>query len=126
MSKDVNKTIPWEKTVVKIEELSGIPRKQIDDVANQIVLGIEATVRENQPKRDGEEISIETPFGGYTLIRYPAQNVQTQNGQQVVRPTCIGVNFTLPRNFVTKANIGLIDKATDEAADADAKKKKTA
>jgi hypothetical protein len=123
MAKDTTKVVSWEKTVAKVEEISGIPRKQIDDTANQIVLGIEAIVRENQPKRDGDTVTLETPFGGYEFIRYPAQNVQTQSGQQVVRPTCIGGNSVMPRNFITQANVGLIDKATEEA---ESKKKKSA
>jgi hypothetical protein len=114
MTKDNTKEFPWSKTVAKIEEISGIPRKQIDEVANQIVLGIEAMVLENQPKRDGDTILIDTPFAAYQFIRYPAQNVQGPDGKQVVRPTCIGGNVTIPRNFILKANIGLIDKATEE------------
>jgi hypothetical protein len=115
MSKDSVKKVPWDKTVLEIEEISGIPRKQIDEVANQIVVGIESIIEKNQPKRDGDMLSLETPFATFDFLRYGAQNVQTPEGKQVVRPTCVGANSTIPRRFVLKANIGLIDKATEES-----------
>jgi hypothetical protein len=127
VTKDASvKTIPWEKIVVEVEEISGIPRKQIDDTADQIARGMESVIEKNQPKRDGEEVVLETPFGGYTLHRLPAQNVPTENGKQVVRPTCIGLNCIIPRNFITKANVGLVDKATAESEKEKDKKKKSA
>jgi hypothetical protein len=95
--------------------VTGIPRKQIDDVSNQIVIGIESIVEKNQPKRDGDKVDILTPFGTYGLIRFGAQNQVSPEGIQVVRPTCIGMNVSLPRRFINAANIGLIDKATEEA-----------
>jgi hypothetical protein len=115
MTKDVNfKGIPWNKVVAETEEISGIPRKQIDEVANQLVLGIESVIEKNQPKRDGDGISIETPFAAYEFVRFPETNVQSPEGKTVVRPACIGGNTSIPRRFVLKANIGLVDKPTEE------------
>jgi hypothetical protein len=114
MSKEMNRVIPWPKVSTKIEELSGIPRKQIDEVANQIASGLEAIIIENQPKRDGDSISIETPFGAYDVKRFPASNIQTQEGKTVVRPACVGGSTSIPRNFILKANTGLVDKPIEE------------
>jgi hypothetical protein len=45
MVKDANiKGISWPKVVAETEEISGIPRKQIDEDANQLVLGIESII----------------------------------------------------------------------------------
>jgi hypothetical protein len=120
MAKDTVKEIPWAKVVAEIEDISGIPRKQIDEMANQMVLGVESVIEKNQPKRDGDEVTIETPLGTIGLVRFGAQNVLTPDGRQVVRPACVGANIGLGRNFIYKANIGLVDKATEEA-----EKKKT-
>jgi hypothetical protein len=123
MTKDPSKTIPWSKIVAEVEEISGIPRKQVDEVSNQIVLGIESIIEKNQPKRDGDVVMLESPFCGYELTRVASHNVVGPDGKQVVRPTCIGLNVTGPRNFIIKANIGLVDRATEEA---EKKKAKTA
>jgi hypothetical protein len=113
MAKDV-KEIPWNKVVAETEEISGIPRKQIDEVANQLVLGIESVIEKNQPKRDGDSVVIETPFVSYDFMRFPASNVQTQDGRTALRPSCIGGNTSIPRHFIEKANIGLVDKPIEE------------
>jgi hypothetical protein len=127
MSKETTKTVPWSKVVLKTEELSGIPRKQIDEVANQIAIGIGATAEENQPKRDGDSVNIESPFGTYEFTRYPAQNINVSDGRTMLRPACVGANVSIPRVFVNKANIGLIDNPTEEAEqEKEHKKTKTA
>jgi hypothetical protein len=123
MSKDSIKEIPWAKVVAKTEEISGIPRKQLDEVSNQLVIGIDTVLEENQPKRDGDKVDIMTPFATYEMIRYGAENKMSSDGVQTVRPTCVGMNISIPRRFVNAANIGLIDKATEEA---EKKKTKTA
>jgi hypothetical protein len=123
MSKDSIKEIPWSKVVAKTEEISGIPRKQLDEVSNQLVIGIDAVLEENQPKRDGDKVDIMTPFATYEMVRYGAENRTSADGIQSVRPTCVGMNVSIPRRFVNAANIGLIDKATEEA---EKKKAKTA
>jgi hypothetical protein len=124
MSKESTKIIPWEKTVAEIEDVSGIPRKQIDEVATQIGAGIESIIKNNQPKRDGDKVSIETPFCLYTMERLGERNIVSPEGNSVTRPVCIGMNNSVPKRFVNAANIGLIDKISDEA-DAEAKKKTT-
>jgi hypothetical protein len=123
MTKETTRSIAWPKVVAEIEDLSGIPRKQIDEVSNKIVKGLESIIEKNQPKRDGEEVCIETPFAGYRFSKHPAQNTIGHDGKQIARPTCIGANISIPRNFIDKANIGLIDKVTE---DAEKKKSKTA
>jgi hypothetical protein len=126
MVKEQAKEISWPKVAAKTEELSGIPRKQIDDVSSQIVLGIEALSLENQPKRDGDELVIDTPFAIYKFIREAAENMVGPDGKTAfTRPSCISGNTSIPRNFVIKANVGLAERAGDGAA-AEAEKKKKA
>jgi hypothetical protein len=122
MSKESVKSIPWEKAIAEIEDISGIPRKQIDEVATQISVGIESMIKNNQPKRDGDKISIETPFCLYTMERLGERNIVTPEGNAVTRPVCIGINSATPKQFIRSANIGLIDRASDEA-EAESKKK---
>jgi hypothetical protein len=119
MAKD-NKEIPWSKVVIETEEISGIPRKQIDEVSNQLVLGIESIIEKNQPKRDGDSITIDTPFTAYEFTRLAQTNAQDAGGRLVVRPACIGANTSIPRRFILKANIGLVDRPIED------EKKKTA
>jgi hypothetical protein len=114
MQKDPMKEIPWSKVVSKTEEISGIPKKQIDEVTNQLVLGIESVIEENQPKRDGDSVTIDTPFTAYQFTRMPAQNVINSEGKMVLRPACVGGNTTIPRHFIDKANIGLVDNVADD------------
>jgi hypothetical protein len=109
VTEDNVKKIPWPKVATEIEDLSGIPRKQIDEVANQIALGIESIAEKNQPKKDGDAISIETPFAAYEFKRLPASNVQGPDGKTVIRPACVGANTSIPRSFIIKANTGLVD-----------------
>jgi hypothetical protein len=123
MTKEQVKEIAWSKVVTEVEEISGIPRKQVDDVANQIVLGIESIVEKNQPKRDDDELTIETPFICYKFKREPSQNIMRPDGAQFTRPACISGNSSVPRNFIIKANVGLADKAT-AATEAEPEKKK--
>jgi hypothetical protein len=126
MAKETSKIVPWNKVIVKTEEISGIPRKQIDEVAAQIKIGIEATAQENQPKRDGDSITLETPFAAYMFTRQPASNVVAADGRTVLRPSCITGNAAMPCEFIRKANIGLIDIPTEEEAEKDKKKEKIA
>jgi hypothetical protein len=123
MGKDSIKEIPWAKVVAKTEEISGIPRKQLDEVSNQLAVGIDAVIEEHQPKRDGDRVDIMTPFATYGMIRNGAQNQMSPDGVLSVRPACVGMNIAIPRRFINAANIGLIDKATEES---EKKKAKTA
>jgi ankyrin repeat protein len=114
MQKETNREIPWEKVVAKTEDISGIPKKQIDEVASQLTLGVEALIKENPPKRDGDIVSIVTPLSTLNFERFPAANVKNSDGKVVLRPACIGGNSTIPRHFVNKANIGLVDTVFEE------------
>jgi hypothetical protein len=123
MQKETNREIPWAKVVAKTEDISGIPKKQIDEVATQITLGLESLIEENQPKRDGDMVTISTPFATYNFQRFPAMNVKSSDDKMVLRPACVGGNSTIPRHFVNKANIGLVDNVFEEP---EKKKSKTA
>jgi hypothetical protein len=114
MAKETVKEVPWAKVVAKTEELSGIPKKQLDEVTTQLVLGIEELIKDNQPKRDGDTTVIDTPFGSYRFDRIAAHNVQDASGKTVVQPTSCAFDIGIPRNFINKANVGLIDKITEE------------
>jgi hypothetical protein len=120
MTKEQVKTIPWAKVVAEVEEIAGIPRKQVDDIANEIVNGINSVSEKNQPRRDDDILVIETPFTNYQFKRLPAANVMGPDGKNYERPSCICGNTSMPKPFVIKANIGLIDSATAAAAAAEA------
>jgi hypothetical protein len=128
MTKEQVKTIQWSKVAAEVEEIAGIPRKQVDDVATQIVKGIESLSEKNQPRRDGDILSIETPFVNYQFQRIPAAAVPGPDGKNYERPSCICGNTSILKNFIIKANIGLIDSAAAaavaEASEESEKKKK--
>jgi hypothetical protein len=100
MTKEQVKTLPWAKVAAEVEEIAGIPRKQVDDVATQIVKGIESLSEKNQPRRDDDVLTIETPFATYQYKRIPAANVPGPDGKNYERPSCICGNTTMPKSFI--------------------------
>jgi hypothetical protein len=47
-------------------------------------------------------------------MRVPAENVRLSDNEIYTKPAAIGMNSWVPRHFVNAANVGLIDKVTDE------------
>lgn len=115
------KTVSWESVVDVISADSGMPKKQIDDTSKQIVKGIEKVLEDKQPKKDGDVLHVETPFDLYTATRVPEQVIKDPSGASYTRPPAIAVNTSVPKNFVTAANMGLVsvgdvEKLTNKAS----------
>ena len=108
------KTVSWESVVDVISADSGMPKKQI-------VKGIEKVLEDKQPKKDGDVLHVETPFDLYTATRVPEQVIKDPSGASYTRPPAIAVNTSVPKNFVTAANMGLVsagdvEKLTNKAS----------
>ena len=115
------KTVGWDAVVDVISGDSGMPKKQIDDTSRAIVKGIEKVLEEKQPKKDGDVLYVETPFDRYEATRCPEQVIKDPSGAQYTRPSCVSVNTSVPTNFVTAANLGLVssgdvEKLTNKAS----------
>lgn len=111
MAKDTKK-YEWADVLELASTNSGIPKKQIEEDCNAVNTAIGQLLEEKQPKRDNESIEVDTPFAQYRSTRMPETIITNVAGDKVVRPPCCLVNVGIPTDYVTKANIGLVDKDT--------------
>jgi len=109
MGKDVTKSVEWKEVVETASSESGAPKKQIEETCEAVHKAIQTCLTKHQPKRDGDSVEIMTPFAVVKSTRIPEQIVTDASGNQVKRPSCCGVNYGVSRDYVTAANIGLVD-----------------
>lgn len=114
MAKNNSKEIEWKEVIETAADISGAPKKQIETDAEAIDKAIRKTLTEKQPKRDGDELKIFTPFGVYCSTRIPEAVVVDNNGNRMTRPSVCAVNIGIPRDYIDVANIGLVDKDASE------------
>ena len=114
MAKATEKEIEWKEVVETAADLSGAPKKQIEADAEAIDKSIRQILTEKQPKRDGDTLTVYTPFGAYCSSRLPETVVTDANGNRTTRPSCCAVNVGIPRDYIDAANCGLVDKVEDK------------
>lgn len=107
-------TRSWENTVDTIVEGSGMPKKQVTETAEAISKGIQSELQTHQPKRDGDQLEVKTPFIKLIVERVPEQVIVDASGNKFTRPSCCAVTAGIPSEFITAANIGLVDDASIE------------
>jgi len=107
-------TRSWANTVDTICEGSGMPKQQVKDTGDAIFKGIQTELSTHQPKRDGDILEVETPFGKITSERLPEQVITDASGNKFTRPSCCAVNMGIPVGYIEAANLGLVDDAAIE------------
>lgn len=103
------KTVEFEEVVATASDLSGAPKKQIEESCNAVQQAISALLTKHQPKRDGDSVEVITPFCPIISTRLPEQIVTDASGNKVKRPACCAVNTGVRREFIKAANIDLVD-----------------
>jgi hypothetical protein len=107
-------TRKWENVVDTTCEASGMPKKQVTDTAQAIFKAVQTELSTHQPKRDGDVLEVETPFGKVVSERVPEQVIVDASGNKFTRPPCCAVNMAIPTEYITAANLGLVDDAAIE------------
>jgi len=111
-----NKTVTrrWEDVVNTTCEASGMPKKQVTETADAIHKAIQSELSSHQPKRDGDVLEVETLYGKYVSTRVSEQVITDAAGNKFTRPSCCAVNFSMPTDYISAANLGLVDDAAIE------------
>lgn len=107
-------TRKWEDVVGTIVDDSGMPKKQVVDTAEAIHKGIAKELSSHQPKRDGDKLEVKTLDAKYVIERLPETVITDANGNKFTRPSCCAVNCAISADFISAANIGLVDDAAVE------------
>lgn len=110
MAKGTTKTVEWNEVIDVAAEASGAPKKQLAEDAEIISKAIKTVLTNKQPKRDGDELMVETPFALYKSTRIGETVVKDAQGNSVTRPACCAVNVGIEHTYIDAANIGLVDK----------------
>ena len=104
-------TRSWEDVVNTTCEASGMPKKQVTETAEAVHKAIQSELSSHQPKRDGDVLQVETLYGKYVSTRVSEQVITDSAGNKFTRPSCCAVNFSMPTEYISAANLGLVDDA---------------
>ena len=107
--KNTNKVVEWSEVVEKTAQESNLPKKQIEETSEALNVAIQHTITDYQPKKAGDSSEIRTKFGAIITTRNPATVITDAEGRKVPIEECCSVNIAIPNNYITAANIGLIE-----------------
>lgn len=123
MAKETITKKEWKDVLEFASSESGIPKKQLDDDSEVIKRALDKMLEKYQPKKAGDSLEIKTPFLKLISTRVPETVYTDETGNKKIRPECCLVNGAIERNFITAANIGLVDDAAVEKAALSSSKK---